>query len=483
MLMSRKLPGSALVFCSAAFLILPAQAFEAGGNKWPGAETEFFYVVPGFSPDGFPWSLAIREALDEWTAGTPFTFIPNQDYRDPCDEDFLNSIDFTSTVCGSLYGSGTLAVTLRTFEPAILGPADNATADIVINGNKTWEIYDGPIEPFLLGSRLNPVDLRRVTLHELGHVIGLGHDNGNPAIMNSRIGDLYRLQPDDIAGVETLYGGLNNCMITPVYFGSSSGALESGDCTVSDLMVGGGDNSFIDVWRLTVTEPVTLQLQMGAQRLDSVILLADDKLRILDLDDNSGDDCDAELSRSVPAGDYFLLANTYDESSRCGDVEGPYQLKVTFNAASQSRLPGGASLSGGLADAEFSGGISADNGVSFGNRFSPDDSLDISGRIVIDPRHHGQPGFLVIGALLNGGFLLKNSAGEWLDFDLARDPLIKAAEKVLEPVELLNIAENLVTRPLGFTRVSVDFYFGYGVDSEPGEVYFHQLPMNLLIEP
>lgn len=52
-------------------------------------------------------------------------------------------------------------------------------------------------------------DIRRALLHDFGYVLGLDAPDRNgqtvTAIMNSPRSDLDRLQPDDIAGIRSLY--------------------------------------------------------------------------------------------------------------------------------------------------------------------------------------------------------------------------------------------------------------------------------------
>jgi hypothetical protein len=112
-----------------------------------------------------------------------------------------NEAVFAANAFGDSFDSNTLAVTTVWTVKA----NERSQADIIFNTAFTWSVYDGPRS----GA---PVDLRRVALHEMGHLLGLDHpDQAVPpqsvtAIMNSRISTLDRLSSDDITGVQQLYG-------------------------------------------------------------------------------------------------------------------------------------------------------------------------------------------------------------------------------------------------------------------------------------
>jgi len=79
---------------------------------------------------------------------------------------------------------------------------------VFVNSTVSWNAYDGPLQ-FPAGQ---PVyDIRRVLLHELGHVLGLDHPDAHgqtvAAIMNSHVSNLDRLQADDRSGESSIYGG------------------------------------------------------------------------------------------------------------------------------------------------------------------------------------------------------------------------------------------------------------------------------------
>ncbi len=100
---------------------------------------------------------------------------------------------------GKAFGHDTLALTTWWYRGDQI-----VEADIGFNQTKRWDSYRGNTKPGLV------YDLRRVALHELGHVLGLGHpdDHGQSvvAMMNSTIGNLDSLTTDDIAGIQEIYG-------------------------------------------------------------------------------------------------------------------------------------------------------------------------------------------------------------------------------------------------------------------------------------
>ena len=117
----------------------------------------------------------------------------------------VNNVFWSDDIYGDAFGDTTLAVTLSTYRIS-----DNTLieTDVIFNRGKSWNSYRGNVRNSSTGGRL--YDLRRVALHEFGHVLGLGHpdDHGQSvrAIMNSSSGNVDRLQRDDIRGAYAIYG-------------------------------------------------------------------------------------------------------------------------------------------------------------------------------------------------------------------------------------------------------------------------------------
>ena len=140
------------------------------------------------------WDDVAAHAITVWnTAGSRFRFGITSHSADPCDHtDGISTIGWSDDLCGYEGGSG--ARTAAIMIPSRTGTGDH---DIILNGTVEWGAYAGPWNP------ADPPDIHRVILHELGHIVGLGHPNEHgqsvTAIMNSEYA-VDMLQPDDING-------------------------------------------------------------------------------------------------------------------------------------------------------------------------------------------------------------------------------------------------------------------------------------------
>ncbi|NJN47680.1 MAG: matrixin family metalloprotease [Candidatus Competibacteraceae bacterium] len=199
---------------SLSVLTSPAQSFELIGSKWPTSSVTMSADIASFfgevSPSGIAWNQAFQEAANSWNTSTAFRINVADSFSNPCAGiDFpgnnvtgnnQNGVDFTNTLCGDLFGLGTLAVTITLFE--LSNRDETAESDVVFNRNETWDVYNGPW-------RSNAADFRRVAAHELGHVIGLDHEDDVPALMATFVtfgSTIETPQADDINGVNVLYG-------------------------------------------------------------------------------------------------------------------------------------------------------------------------------------------------------------------------------------------------------------------------------------
>ena len=140
--------------------------------------------------------------MARWNDATIFDFRIRRDtYEDPCDgADSESGVAFAEDVCGEAFGEMALAV-----EQSWARGTETTESNIYFNTAYSWNVYDGPHQT---GGWAGVEDFRRIAVHELGHALGLRHEEYARSIMAPGIrpgSSIVRPQPDDIAGVTALY--------------------------------------------------------------------------------------------------------------------------------------------------------------------------------------------------------------------------------------------------------------------------------------
>ncbi len=175
-------------------------AYNLSGTRWPGL-TATYYSVGGGSNSIF--DNAFVEAMNNWDLLSKFVFTNTSGYKDPCWDPnnnpggpWFNGWEFRNDLCGTSLGGSVLAVNIRWSIGSTI-----VQAGTVFNSAFTWDIHNG--------YGFNN-DFRRVATHELGHALGLSHDNTFSALMNSTYSQSIEIpQTDDINGLRAIYGICN----------------------------------------------------------------------------------------------------------------------------------------------------------------------------------------------------------------------------------------------------------------------------------
>ena len=299
-----------------ALIAQPVQAYETWSSKWPQAQTTFYVSIPG---ENGAWNSAFEAAMNSWSS-SGFNFAVVRSSSDPCNtSDRRNGVRFHTSVCGSAFGSTTLAVT-RSWRTG----STTVETDIVFNASRDWDLYGG--------GRQAAIDFQRVAVHELGHALGLNHEQDAPAIMAPNVGNLRSPQADDIAGVRALYGGAGDD------YGNSISAAQTiaPNSTTSGTINSGRD---VDFFRINLKNRGRLALRTNGRTNTVGTLYSSTGTLLGSNNDGCNNGQNFCLTRLLNAGTYYVKVDGYGTTAT-----GAYSLVARYavddygNTRSEARL-------------------------------------------------------------------------------------------------------------------------------------------------
>ncbi|KAK1562346.1 hypothetical protein Q3G72_010514 [Acer saccharum] len=159
--------------------------FIPGNPRWPASQTHLTYsFLPGTRSDAIN---PVAKAFQTWQGNTHFRFTREQDSANSNIKIGFGRGDHGDGRSNAFDGPG------RTIAHAF-PPTDGRFH------------YDAD-EQWAVGATPNSFDLETVALHEIGHLLGLGHSEVEGAIMYPSIstGVTKGLHRDDIDGIKALY--------------------------------------------------------------------------------------------------------------------------------------------------------------------------------------------------------------------------------------------------------------------------------------
>jgi hypothetical protein len=206
--------GTRVIPCAGALTTNGAtvQSIPTYGNGWDGpglGSATIFYYYSNLTNqlNATAAKAEIARAMAQWASVVKVTWAPGASAT----ANQTVNILWATYAHGDAYPfTGVGGVLAHTFYPANPNPEPIA-GDMHLNDSEAWGIGTN-------------TDLFSVTLHELGHALGLGHSDNPNDVMYPYYKMVSGLTADDIAAVQTLYAAQTSAVTGSTTQGSTSAA-------------------------------------------------------------------------------------------------------------------------------------------------------------------------------------------------------------------------------------------------------------------
>lgn len=189
-----------------------AEEYNFSGYRWdqPGGTGSTITLTYSFHSsflngniqgmDAATAKTVIETALRLWSTYAPLQFVEKADTGpDPTIEQEYSWTDGPTMRFGARsFGDGSYGVLAHAYYPANFS---GLAGDLIFDSDTDWSTHPA-----------SGMDLLEVAVHEIGHTLGLGHENSAQSIMQPVYGRYYSglgtqfLFQDDINGIQSIYG-------------------------------------------------------------------------------------------------------------------------------------------------------------------------------------------------------------------------------------------------------------------------------------
>ncbi|MFL2770401.1 MAG: pre-peptidase C-terminal domain-containing protein [Rhodospirillaceae bacterium] len=326
------------------------QSFVSNGRKW-GSTTEgtgggqvtwsFATTNLGIEPDAVTYDSKfpsffrddVRRAFDTWEDNANIDFVEVADSSDVDIRVGMGAVDGTGGDDGNILGVA--------YQRFFVNNGD---------GYDTLSIVHIIMDFVDFSDRQDQGRFYSTVVHEIGHAIGLGHEDDVPAVMGTFSNpNINNVTADDILGAQTIYGTGGANPATPI----TDDVSPDSTATNGTLTAGVAANGEIEMWSdqdwyaITLTADREYQFDLeGITLSDTFLTLRDSDGTTITTNDDGGSGLNSRITYTpTTSGTFYIIASGF------ADNIGTYTISAQDISSTEEAIIPGITVSEGTTDA------------------------------------------------------------------------------------------------------------------------------------